>query len=92
MNSLHVKKGDEVVVLAGSAKGKRGRIISIVGKKECALVEGVRMITKHKKPKAANQPGEIVKQEGAIHLSNLMNAAEFDARAAKHGTATPAKA
>ena len=47
MRTFHVKKGDEVVVIAGADKGKRGRIIAVVGKKQRVIVEGVHMIKKH---------------------------------------------
>ena len=44
MHSYHVKKGDEAVIIAGADKGKRGRIITVVGKKQRVIVEGVHMI------------------------------------------------
>ena len=47
MRNFHVKKGDEAVVIAGADKGKRGRIITVVGKKQRVIVEGVHMIKKH---------------------------------------------
>jgi large subunit ribosomal protein L24 len=86
---FHVKKGDEVVVIAGSEKGKRGKIIEVLTKKERIIVEGVKMIKKHTK-RNQNQPqGAIVEREGSIHISNVVSAAKFDAR---HGTPEPATA
>ena len=90
MKRFHVKKNDEVVVLSGAEKGKRGRIISVSGKKERAIVEGVRMIKKHTRKNQQNPNGAIVEREGTIHISNLMKAEEFDARVARHGGAVPA--
>ena len=87
MSKFHVKKGDEVVVLAGKEKGKRGKIITILASKERVLVEGVQMIKRHTKKNQQNPQGAIVEREGSIHLSNVMTAANFDARAAKRGTA-----
>ena len=87
MSKFHVKKGDEVVVLAGKEKGKRGRIITILARQERVLVEGVQMIKRHTKKNQQNPQGAIVEREGSIHLSNVMTAANFDARAAKRGTA-----
>lgn len=87
---LHVKKGDEVVVLAGKEKGKRGKIISISTKKQRAIVEGLQMIKRHTRKNQQNPQGAIVEREGTIHISNLMLAEAFDARAAKHGTAPAA--
>jgi len=87
MHSLHVKKNDEVVVIAGANKGKRGRIIAVDGKSERALVEGVRMIKRHMRKSQQYPNGQIVEREGSIHTSNLMRADLFDARAAKRGAA-----
>jgi large subunit ribosomal protein L24 len=92
-NSAHVKKGDEVVVIAGADKGKRGRIIAINAKKSRVIVEGARMIKRHMRKSQQHPQGAIVKREGTLHLSNVMKAEKFDARAAKRGgTAAPAPA
>lgn len=69
---LKLKKGDLVRVISGESKGQEGKIISIDTKKLRALVEGVNMISKHTKPSAKNTNGGIVKQEGSVHISNLM--------------------
>lgn len=92
MNSFHVKKGDEVVVIAGAERGKRGKVISIESKKQRVIVEGVRMIKKHMRKSQDNPQGAIIEREGTIHISNVMAAEKFDARAAKRGTAAPATA
>ena len=89
MQRFHVKKGDEVVVIAGADKGKRGRLISVLPKKQRVIVEGARMIKKHMRKSQQNPQGAIVQREGTIHISNVMKAELFDARAAKHGTAKP---
>lgn len=91
MQTFHVKKGDEVVVIAGTEKGKRGKIIEVLRAKERAIVEGVKMIKRHTRKNQANPQGAIVEREGSVHISNLMSAARFDAKAAKRG-AQPAKA
>ncbi len=62
------KKGDEVIVITGSSRGKIGKIILVSGEK--AVVEGVNIATVHKKPNAQN-PGQILKLEKPIHLSNV---------------------
>jgi large subunit ribosomal protein L24 len=92
MQRFHVKKNDEVVVLAGSDKGKRGRIISVSGKKQRVIVEGARMIKKHTRKIQTHPNGAIVEREGTIHISNVMKAEDYDARAAKRGGGAPAKA
>ena len=91
MSKFHVKKGDEVVVLAGKEKGKRGKIITIIAGKERVVVEGVQMIKRHTRKSQQHPQGAIVEREGSIHISNVMGAANFDARAARR-TTTPATA
>ena len=88
MSTFHVKKNDQVVVIAGADKGKRGRVISIVAKKQRVIIEGARMIKKHMRKSQQNPQGAIVEREGTIHISNVMKVEAFDARAAKHGTTT----
>ena len=90
-NSVHVKKGDEVVVIAGADKGKRGRIIAVNAKKCRVIVEGARMIKRHMRKSQQHPQGAIIEREGTIHLSNVMKAETFDARAAKR-TSAPAAA
>ncbi len=87
MRRFHVKKNDEVVIIAGADKGKRGRVIAVEGKKQRVIVEGARMIKKHMRKSQQYPQGQIVEREGSVHISNVMLAAEFDARAARHGTA-----
>ena len=72
MATIKIKKGDTVKVIAGKDKDKEGKVIAINKKNNTCLVEGVKMITKHTKPSAANQAGGIVHQEGPIDLSNVM--------------------
>ena len=72
MSKLKLKKGDTVRVISGESKGQEGKIILIDNKKLRAIVEGVNMISKHTKPNAKSPNGGISKQEGSIHMSNLM--------------------
>ena len=81
MSKAHVKKGDEVVVIAGSEKGRRGKILEVNTKKQRAVVEGLMMIKRHTRKNKNNPQGAIVEREGSIHLSNLMSAAVHDQRA-----------
>jgi large subunit ribosomal protein L24 len=93
MQSFHVKKNDDVVVLAGADKGKRGRVIAVETKKQRVIVEGVRMIKKHMRKSQQYPQGQIIEREGSIHISNVMKAEKFDARASKRGAAAaPAQA
>lgn len=83
--NLHVKSGDEVVVLAGTEKGKRGKIIAVLPKTERVIVEGLNLIKKHVRKSQQYPEGAILEREGTVHASNVMLAEKFDARAAKHG-------
>ena len=80
------------MIIAGADKGKRGRIISVIGKKKRVIVEGAHMIKKHMRKSQQYPQGQIVEREGSVHISNVMKAEEFDARAARRGTtaSTPA--
>jgi large subunit ribosomal protein L24 len=91
MRSFHIKKGDEAVIIAGADKGKRGRVIAVVGKKQRAIIEGAHMIKKHMRKSQQYPNGQIIEREGAIHISNVMRADVFDARAAKRGAGVPAQ-
>lgn len=62
------RKNDQVIVIAGSSKGRIGKIISI--NKEKVIVEGVNLATVHKKP-TSSAPGQIVKVEKPVHISNI---------------------
>ena len=87
----HVKKGDEVVVIACADKGKRGKIIEVLRGKDRLIVEGTHMIKRHTRKNQTNPQGAIIEREGTVHMSNVMSAEKFDARAAKRGV-TPANA
>jgi len=92
MQRFHVKKNDEVVVIAGADKGKRGRIIAVAGKKQRVIVEGIHMIKRHMRKSQQYPNGQIVTREGTVHISNVMKVADFDARQTKGGAAAPAPA
>ena len=68
---LHIKKGDNVMVLSGNSNGKTGKVLEIFVEKQRAIVEGINIVTKHVKPSASNPEGGINKTEAAIHISNL---------------------
>lgn len=71
MAKLHIKKGDTVYVNAGDDKGKTGRVLQVLVKKNRAVVEGVNMVSKSTKPTAKYPQGGIIKMEAPIHISNL---------------------
>ena len=61
MSKLHIKKGDTVIVLAGSAKGKSGKVLKVLVSESRAIVEGLNMVSKSTKPSAKNPQGGIIK-------------------------------
>lgn len=69
---MRIKKGDTVIVNAGKDKGKTGKVLFAIPKKNRVIVEGVNMVTKHQKPSAKVQQGGIIHQEAPIHVSNVM--------------------
>lgn len=69
---MHVKKGDNVVVISGKDKGKKGVILESFPKKDRVLVEGVNIVKKHAKPSQENPQGGIINREAPIHVSNVM--------------------
>ena len=69
---LHIKKGDNVIVISGESKGQKGRVLEVIRDKSRAIVEAVHMVSKHSKPNAQNPQGGIIKKEATIHISNLM--------------------
>ena len=72
MATLKIKKGDTVVVIAGSDKGKQGEVLAVNAKAGTVLVRNVNMIKKHMKPGRQSQEGGIINQEGPINISNVM--------------------
>ena len=66
-----IKKGDEVIVIAGDHKGSKGKILQVLREKNRVIVEGVNMIKKHEKKTQDNPQGAIVEREAPIHYSNV---------------------
>ena len=65
-----VKKGDQVIVIAGKDKGKRGEVVRVIPAENRVVVQGVNVVTRHTRPSMTAQGG-LVKQEAAIHVSNV---------------------
>ncbi len=87
MQKFHIKRGDEVVVIAGAHKGKTGKVLELLPAKLRARVEGVAMIKRHVRKSEQNPNGAIVEREGSIQVSNLMLKSRYDA-SKKRSTAT----
>lgn len=87
---FHVKRNDQVVVIAGSHKGKEGKILEVVATSQRARVEGVAMMKRHMKKSSEHPQGAIIEREGTVHISNLMLKSVFEA--SKRKKAAPAAA
>lgn len=72
MAKMNVKKGDEVIVIAGKDKGKTGKVVHVIPSQEKVVVEGVAVVKRHTKPTQKMPQGGIVEKEAAIHVSNVM--------------------
>lgn len=90
MQKFHIKRGDEVVVIAGANKGKTGKVLELLAAKQRARVEGVAMIKRHTRKSEENPQGAIIEREGSVHVSNLMLKSRFDASSQR--AAVPAEA
>lgn len=72
MTKFKIKSGDFVQVMSGENKGLKGKVLKVIVDKSQAVVEGVNMVSKHKKPSAQSPQGGIEKMEAPLHISNLM--------------------
>ena len=83
MIKLKIKRKDEVIVINGSHKGKRGKVLEVSKDAQRVLVEGVNIIKKHQRKSQDAPEGAIIEREATIHYSNVMSADKFDAKKAK---------
>jgi len=70
--ALKIRRDDEVVILTGKDKGKRGKVVRVLPAQDKVIVEGVNVVKKHQRPvPQLNQAGGIVEKEAPIHVSNV---------------------
>ncbi len=69
---MKIKKGDQVEVITGKDKGKRGEVLTVDRKKNRIVVEGVNIVHRHMRPSQDNPQGGIIENEAPIHASNVM--------------------
>ncbi len=81
---VHVRRGDEVVVIAGEERGKRGKILAVYPERQRVLIEGVNLVKKALRP-TGTQAGGLVDREAPVHASNVMKASEWEARRTGQG-------
>ena len=77
---FHVKKNDEVVVLSGAQQGKRGKVLEVLRTRHRVIIEGVNFIKKAARKTQERPQGGIIEREGALHISKIMLAADYDSR------------
>ena len=68
----HIKRDDEVIVVSGDDKGKRGKVIEVAPREGKVIVDGVNVVSKHVKPRKQGQPGGIIKTSGPIYACKVM--------------------
>jgi large subunit ribosomal protein L24 len=83
----NIRKGDKVVVISGSDKGKKGSVLKVFPKDDRALVQGVNMVKRHQRQTQRQQAG-IVTKEATIHLSNIAHADPKTGKATRIGFKT----
>ena len=84
MSAAKIKKGDQVIVLAGRDKGKKGEVFQVMPREQRALVRGVNMVRRHQR-QTAQQEGGILSKEASIHLSNLAHEDPKDGKPTRVG-------
>ncbi|WP_024891220.1 50S ribosomal protein L24 [Luteimonas huabeiensis] len=85
MATNRIKKGDQVVVIAGKDKGRQGEVLRVLGDK--VVVSNVNLVKRHTKPNPqANQPGGVIEREAPIHISNVMLFDPATGKGARIGT------
>ena len=70
--SLHIKKDDKVMVIAGREKGKIGKVVKVFSKEQRVIVEKINMVKHHARPSPTTGKGGIMEKEASIHISNVM--------------------
>jgi len=69
---FHVRKNDLVQVIAGKEKGKTGKVLKVLPKKNRVLVEKVNFVKRHSRPSGRTRQGGIIQKEAPIHISNVL--------------------
>ncbi|MBR2418329.1 MAG: 50S ribosomal protein L24 [Clostridia bacterium] len=73
MKFNHIKTNDEVIVISGNEKGKKGKVLAVDHENGRVIVENVNMATMHKKPRRQGETGGIIQKEAALDMSNVMH-------------------
>ena len=68
---MHIKKGDNIIVISGASKGKTGKVIKSFPDRSMVIIEGVNVRKKHQRPQRSNQKGQVIEKTNPIHASNV---------------------
>ena len=71
MSKVHVKTGDEVIVIQGKDRGKKGKVLQVSPSEGKVIVENVNIVSKHVKPRKLGEPGGIIKAESALYADKV---------------------
>jgi large subunit ribosomal protein L24 len=71
IKNMKVKRGDTVLIISGDDRGRKGKVIKVVPKKEVILVEGINIQKKHQRPRKEGEKGQIIEKPGPVHVSNV---------------------
>lgn len=82
MSEVHVKKGDQVYILTGRDRGKKGTVLEVLPKKQRVVVDGINIVKKHTKPKPPKEEGGIKEVPASIHASNVKKVEAAEKKAA----------
>ena len=69
---MQIRKNDSVMVIGGKERGKTGKVLRVIPKKDAVIIERVNLVKRHSKPRGPQQPGGIVEKEAQIRASNIM--------------------
>lgn len=70
---VSIRKNDQVLVISGDDKGKKGKVITVIPSDQKLIIEGINMVTKHKKPRKQGDIGGIIRQEAPVAVSKVMH-------------------
>lgn len=88
---VHVKTGDQVIVINGKYRGKKGKVMQVSPAEGKVIVDGVNIVTKHVKPKKMGEPGGLIKAESALYASKVQLICPKCGKATRTGSAVNAK-
>lgn len=68
---MKIKKGDTVLVICGKDRGRKGKVIKALPKKEKVIIEGINLVKKHRRPRRSGEKGEVIQKPAPLHVSNV---------------------